>query len=466
MANLNINRNVTDVFYRYKMPRLIAKVEGKGNGIKTVIVNMSDIAKALSRPPTYPTKYFGCELGAQTQFDVKNDRFIVNGSHESVKLQELLDGFIRKFVLCQECDNPETNLTVKKSMIVQRCIACGHSANIDMRHKLTTYILKNPPEPSDGVGTTTTTTTAEPVKETPGKRSKRGKGSKETENGNGDTNAERQTSHESNHDSKESRKSASAKKDDDDDGDWCEDTSDAAVQARMEALSGAAKTMTISDDLEKSQQERVDMFYSYVKQKKASDSIVGAEREKEIVSEAERLDIKDKAPLVLAELLYDSNMLQQIKTYRSLLIRFTKENVKAQRYLLGGFEQLVGNVHRDALLPKVPHILKDFYEADILDEEVILEWNNKSSKFVSKDVSKEIHAKAAPFITWLNEAEEESSEEDENEDDGVEVVYTNSESPGVVTIPAKGDKPSSVKTNDNNAINDDDDEDAINIDDI
>ena len=57
-----------------------------------------------------PTKYFGCELGAQTQFDVKNDRFIVNGSHESVRLQELLDGFIKKFVLCQECDNPETNL--------------------------------------------------------------------------------------------------------------------------------------------------------------------------------------------------------------------------------------------------------------------------------------------------------------------------------------------------------------------
>lgn len=57
-----------------------------------------------------PTKYFGCELGAQTQFDAKNDRFIVNGSHEANKLQDMLDGFIRKFVLCSECDNPETDL--------------------------------------------------------------------------------------------------------------------------------------------------------------------------------------------------------------------------------------------------------------------------------------------------------------------------------------------------------------------
>lgn len=59
---------------------------------------MMEVAKALSRPPTYPTKYFGCELGAQIQCDHKNERFIVNGSHDAIKLQDLLDGFIRKYV--------------------------------------------------------------------------------------------------------------------------------------------------------------------------------------------------------------------------------------------------------------------------------------------------------------------------------------------------------------------------------
>lgn len=82
--------------FRYKMPRLVAKVEGKGNGVKTVIPNMVDIARALGRPPTYPTKYFGCELGAQTQFDFKNERYIVNGAHDAAKLQDMLDGFIKK----------------------------------------------------------------------------------------------------------------------------------------------------------------------------------------------------------------------------------------------------------------------------------------------------------------------------------------------------------------------------------
>ncbi len=42
-----------------------------------------------------------------------------------------------------------------------------------------------------------------------------------------------------------------------------------------------------------------------------------------------------------------------------------------------------------------------------------------SKKYVSKELAKEIHAKAEPFVKWLKEAEEESegSEEEENDDD-------------------------------------------------
>ena len=52
MAMINVNRQTNDMFYRYKMPKLAAKVEGTGNGIKTVLVNVTAIAKALNRPPT------------------------------------------------------------------------------------------------------------------------------------------------------------------------------------------------------------------------------------------------------------------------------------------------------------------------------------------------------------------------------------------------------------------------------
>nr|CAG4650137.1 EOG090X05QT [Sida crystallina] len=396
---LNVNRNVSDAFYRYKMPRLLAKVEGKGNGIKTVIVNMTDVAKSLGRPPTYPTKFFGCELGAQTQFDFKNDRFIVNGAHEAGKLQQMLDVFIKKFVLCPGCDNPETVLQVhtKKQTISQTCKACGYNGMLDMRHKLTTFILKNPPEVSPA---------AQGASLTEGKKAKRGKnkdgrsGSPKDEDG-------------SDNDLDATNTNGA------DDDDWAVDVSAEAVKARMEDLTSGAKGLTISDDLEKTAKERADLFYSYVKERR--DQGIISKTDKDILLEAERLEVKDKAPLVLCELLFDANILNQIKTHLRLLMRFTSGNPKAQKSLLGGIECVV-QLHQAVLLPKISHILKTLYDADIIDEEVLLEWGSKPSrKYVSKELSADIHAKAQPFITWLKVAEVES--EDESDDSDVEIEY-------------------------------------------
>ena len=67
-----------------------------------------------------------------------------------------------------------------------------------------------------------------------------------------------------------------------------------------------------------------------------------------------------------------------------------------------------------------------------------------SKKHVKKEVSKQIHEKAAPFIKWLREAEEETSEEEE-EEDGVEVVYSN-QSSGKLTIKPEPEPVSTYST--------------------
>uniref|UniRef100_A0A0K8SM34 Eukaryotic translation initiation factor 5 n=1 Tax=Lygus hesperus TaxID=30085 RepID=A0A0K8SM34_LYGHE len=368
MGTLNVNRQVSDAFYRYKMPRLLAKVEGKGNGIKTVIVNMVDVAKSLGRPATYPTKYFGCELGAQTLTDFKNDRFIVNGSHEASKLQDLLDGFIRKFVLCPECDNPETDLIVnsKKETISQGCKACGFHGLLQFNHKLNTYIIKNPPNLNPGT---------QGASLTEGKRSKR-KGNKQ----NGDaTNGDRSGSPKSEEEPEiivALGKKSSKKDDDDDEVDWAVDTSEEAVRARLQDLTDGAKHLTLTDDLEKTEKERMDIFYGFVKHRKDTGDLSNIATAKEILSEAERLEIKSKAPLVLAELLFDDKIHVQTKRFRGLLLRFTHEDAKAQKALIGGVEQIIA-LHKASLLPKVPAIFKLLYDEDILDEGVLLEWGGK-----------------------------------------------------------------------------------------
>ena len=67
-------------------------------------------------------------------------------------------------------------------------------------------------------------------------------------------------------------------------------------------------------------------------------------------------------------------------------------------------------------------IFKAFYDHDIIEEEVILDWGKKvSKKYVSKALSEKIHEKVKPFLTWLKEAEEDSS--DEESDDGVQLEF-------------------------------------------
>ncbi|XP_013104738.2 eukaryotic translation initiation factor 5 [Stomoxys calcitrans] len=457
MGTVNVNRNVTDIFYRYKMPRIQAKVEGKGNGIKTVIVNMADVARAIGRPATYPTKYFGCELGAQTQFDHKNERFIVNGSHDAAKLQDLLDGFIRKFVLCPECDNPETDLSVsnRNQTISQSCKACGWHGLLKVNHKVNTFILKNPP---------TINPAAQGSSLTEGKRSKR-VSKKNGENGdvgnnslNKNSDGESDGGNQATQTENEIRDALQNKTGDEDADEWSVDVSKEAIRARLQDLTDGAKSMTISDDYDKSEKERIDIFYEIVKKKLNEGKLDTVAEHKELLIEAERLDIVHKAPLVLAELLFTDNLTQDVRKHRVLLLRFTHNNPKAQRYLIGGIEQVIA-LHKDKLVPKVAGVLKLFYDSDVLEEKVILDWSQKvSKKYVSKEVATEIHEKAKPFIQWLKEAEEEdSSEEEDDEDSEVEIEYNDR---------ARVEPLKAVTQVTKKVIEEDDDGEEIDIDDI
>jgi len=151
MAMLNIPSQVDDPQYRYKMPRLITKKESRGKGSKTCIVNMGDVAGALKRPPQYVTKWFSNELGALTSYtnkDGEGERAIVNGHHDTIVFQGLLDKFIEKYVCCEHCHLPEIFMVVRKGVIQGKCMACGWKGELDNTHKLATFIQRNPPDKS------------------------------------------------------------------------------------------------------------------------------------------------------------------------------------------------------------------------------------------------------------------------------------------------------------------------------
>merc|ERR1712241_617188 len=98
-----------------------------------------------------------------------------------------------------------------------------------------------------------------------------------------------------------------------------------------------------------------------------------------------------------------------------------------------------------------------FYDADLIDEEVILEWGKKvSKKYVSKDLSEKIHEKVKPFLTWLKEAEEEESDERVHSS-GIKEKKEE---------PIKNGKVEAKKEEVNANGNDEDEDDDLDIDDI
>jgi translation initiation factor 5 len=136
---------VKDEHYRYKMPKPILKVEGKGNGIKTVIPNMLDISKALKIPPEYITKYFGFS-GSQSKYDANTGKAVVNGKLDMITAMATFNEFIKKFILCSKCKLPETFMSVDtKEVIHMKCNACGYDTIVDNQEKLSAFIINHPP---------------------------------------------------------------------------------------------------------------------------------------------------------------------------------------------------------------------------------------------------------------------------------------------------------------------------------
>lgn len=316
------------------MPLLTTKIEGKGNGIKTVIPNMSDVARALSRPPTYPTKFFGCELGAQTTFDEKNDRYIVNGAHDADRLRELLDAFIEKFVLCGSCKNPETELILLKNGrqedIIRDCKACGERTGVDMRHKLTTFIVKNPP-----------------VKAKKGKAKNAGDAASGVGgNGNPDPTADKASpppegnGAESDDELTRKIKAEAADLNTDAilaDKGWSADTSPEAVKQRVKALEGGMAAVVLGggddDDEEEDANSPYSILGNWIRENAREDPKT---RSIAIYQKAEELGIekKHKTITVLLQSIFTENIVSEIPKFAAL---FTKVREPRFSFFLSKF---------------------------------------------------------------------------------------------------------------------------------
>ncbi|GLU01535.1 hypothetical protein SLE2022_188410 [Rubroshorea leprosula] len=449
MALQNIGAgNSDDAFYRYKMPKMITKIEGRGNGIKTNVVNMVDIAKALGRPASYTTKYFGCELGAQSKFDDKTGTSLVNGSHDTTKLAGLLENFIKKYVQCYGCGNPETEILITKSQMIQlKCAACGFVSDVDMREKLTTFILKNPPEQKKGSKEKKGLRRAEKERLKEGdaadeeqkKLKKDGKKKKEGTNKTGSVKKKAGGSDEDRISPTHSQAGDKEDADDDEDNNdvqWQTDTSlEAArqrVQQQLSAVTADMVMLSTDESEKKAKAAKVDgsltgtspvhrgslkaengkssMHQTLVAELKADlKRGVSANQLKSILGSLS--GSAEEKTTALLEALFDGvekGFAKEMVKKKNYLAAAVARDGGSQLVLLKAIEAFCGKTNSGAL-KEVALVLKELYDADVLEEEFVVKWFEEGLQGRNKD--SQIWKNAKPFVDWLQSAESESEEE-------------------------------------------------------
>jgi translation initiation factor 5 len=377
-----------------------------------------------------PTKFFGFELGALT--NISNDRYIVNGKHSAEDLANLLDQFIEKFVLCKYDRNPETVMQITpKGDIELHCKACGHVTPVDMTHKLATYILNNPP--SKGKTPTKHSQVSGKQMRREAKKSKAKDASDdESDNGNDTKISTKSTTNQSTtendkdqkREKSDSERSSGHDRDEEDDNEvWTTDTSADAVRRRQLEVFGsseiAKRVLSTNTDTDRGTETENEKSVSsppptptefdsakelteyFNKQKpKPNEFYTKVTKIAEIEGWTDR-----KLITTVFSVLFEKNIVEQLKSRKEFLAPFVKDSTR-QKIVLLCLEKLA--VTEPSVINKITYILNTLYDADILEEEIILKWFEHPNKKLDPNISTQLRSKAKPFIEWLKNAEEES----------------------------------------------------------
>ena len=343
---------------------------------------------ALGRPASYTTKYFGCELGAQSKFSQDSGQSLVNGAHDSRTLSEVLEGFIKKFVQCYSCGNPETVIEVdKRDFITLTCKACGHVSDVDPRHKLNTFIIKNPPK-----NKSSKKKAVDKMRRQDREREELGEQL----------------------DAEDKKKEKSKKKRDKDGKKKKKRDKDTDSPRKGAADEAEEVTEKLSDMCFTPEQKMTISLREMLDEKKSSKEIAKYALTCESIEELEmRMKIFVEAVLGPCSKSLAEYTMKRAKYFKAI----AKDEIK-QLALLAGMESFLGKTRKE-YAKETPLVLKVLYDADAAEEEVVLKWYNNpkvaSCLKVDESVAAAVRKHAAPFVNWLEEAESEDESEEESD---------------------------------------------------
>ncbi len=120
----NLPNEIQKKSIRLKIPKPIVMTTGK----KTTIKNFYSITSIINRDPKHVLKFLTKELASPGYLSDKTAIFQGNFSNDFIF--EKINYYIKNFVICKECNKPDTELIKEKNNYVIKCEACGTKRNI------------------------------------------------------------------------------------------------------------------------------------------------------------------------------------------------------------------------------------------------------------------------------------------------------------------------------------------------
>ncbi|XP_034937248.1 translation initiation factor eIF-2B subunit epsilon [Chelonus insularis] len=122
------------------------------------------------------------------------------------------------------------------------------------------------------------------------------------------------------------------------------------------------------------------------------------------------LQYLNDSKLTIDDAAYQKVLVKMINYFNPILLNYIKSN-DAQEECLKAIEDVSDSSQQ--LLNFSKHLLHLFYQKDFLSEENILKWYNRKPEDDDEIYNTRLRECLKPFITWLNEAEEGSSSDDD-----------------------------------------------------
>lgn len=117
---------------RFKIPK--ADIFYEGN--TTVIRNYDKVTSTLNRESEHLLKYLLNNLG--TAGELVSGRAVFQGKIPPKTVQDKIEEYVDIYVMCSECNRPDTHLVKKDRMMLIRCDACGAFRSVGSMKKRTT----------------------------------------------------------------------------------------------------------------------------------------------------------------------------------------------------------------------------------------------------------------------------------------------------------------------------------------